>query len=244
MRKLINCASFNSTIFHFMNDILEQIATCVEFGKVNKAAPYPPNMKDMDGADELTKKALEDGINANDILNLALVEGMNRVGQKFAEKKIFIPQMLMSAKAMGSAIEHLKPYFSAGEVKRKGKVILATVQGDLHDIGKNLVKMAVEGSGWEVIDLGVDTKPAKIMDELKANPGAVVSLSALLTTTMQNMKMTVEQIKAFSKETIVMVGGAPVTQEFCNNIGADFYSPNPQGAVKYLNELSTPLPLS
>jgi methanogenic corrinoid protein MtbC1 len=219
-----------------MTDILEQITTCVEFGKVNKTSPFPPNMKDMDGADELTKQALENGINANDILNLALVKGMDRVGIKFSEKKIFIPQMLMSAKAMGAAIEHLKPYFSSGEVKRKGKVIMATVQGDLHDIGKNLVKMAVEGSGWEVMDLGVDVKPSRILEELKAHPEAIVLLSALLTTTMQNMKITVEQIKSLSDKTVVMIGGAPVNQEFCNEIGADFYSPNPQGAVKFLNE--------
>jgi 5-methyltetrahydrofolate--homocysteine methyltransferase len=221
-----------------MDALLEQLTTCIEFGKVNKASPFPPNMKDMEGADELTKKALEAGIPANDILNQALVKGMDKVGQKFAEKKIFIPQMLMSAKAMNAAIEHLKPYFNNGTVQRKGKVVMATVQGDLHDIGKNLVKMAIEGSGWEVIDLGVDVKPAKIVEIVQQNAGAVVSLSALLTTTMQNMEMTVKEIKAVSPKTIVMIGGAPVNQEFCNSIGADFYSPNPQGAVKFLNELS------
>lgn len=221
-----------------MDTLLEQLTTCIEFGKVNKISPFPPNMKDMDGADELTKKALEAGISANDILNQALVKGMDKVGQKFAEKKIFIPQMLMSAKAMNAAIEHLKPYFSNGSVQRKGKVVMATVQGDLHDIGKNLVKMAVEGSGWEVIDLGVDVKPAKIIEALKQNEGAVISLSALLTTTMQNMELTVKEIKAVSPKNIVMVGGAPVNQEFCTSIGADFYSPNPQGVVKFLNELS------
>lgn len=219
-----------------MNILLEQLTKCIEFGKVNKAAPFPPDMKGLDGADELTKQALEEGISANDILNQALVKGMDKVGQKFAEKKIFIPQMLMSAKAMNAAIEHLKPYFNNGAVQRKGKVIMATVQGDLHDIGKNLVKMAVEGSGWEVIDLGVDVKPVKILDTLKANPGAVISLSALLTTTMQNMLVAVKEIKNFSDKTLVMIGGAPITQEFCNSIGADFYSPNPQGAVRFLNE--------
>lgn len=219
-----------------MNILLEQLTKSIEFGKVNKAAPFPPDMKGLDGADELTKQALEEGISANDILNQALVKGMEKVGKKFAEKKIFIPQMLMSAKAMNAAIEHLKPYFNNGAVQRKGKVIMATVQGDLHDIGKNLVKMAVEGSGWEVIDLGVDVKPVKILDTLKANPGAVISLSALLTTTMQNMLVAVKEIKKFSDKTLVMIGGAPITQEFCNSIGADFYSPNPQGAVRFLNE--------
>jgi methanogenic corrinoid protein MtbC1 len=220
-----------------MDAILTQIEACVEFGKVNKAAPYPPNMKDQDGADELTKIALEQGIKADDILNKALVPAMDKVGQKFAEKKIFIPQMLMAAKAMNASIEHLKPYFTSGEIQRKGKFILATVQGDLHDIGKNLVKMAIEGSGWEVIDLGVDVKPDKILEQINANPGATVGLSALLTTTMQNMHDTVTFIKSKTPTTKILIGGAPVNHEFADKIGADFYSPDPQGAVKYLNEL-------
>jgi len=219
-----------------MSEILEKLAVCVEFGKVNKMAPYPPNMKDQDGADELTKLALENNISAKSILEEALVAGMEKVGKKFAEKKIFIPQMLMSAKAMNVAIEHLKPYFKKGEIEQKGKFILATVQGDLHDIGKNLVKMAIEGSGWEVIDLGVDVKPDKIIDTLKSNPDAYVGLSALLTTTMGNMQNTVEALKKESPYTKVLIGGAPVTGDFCDKIGADFYSPDPQGAVVYLKQ--------
>lgn len=218
-----------------MEDLLSQISYCVEFGKVNKAAPYPPNMKDQDGADELTKKALEQGIKAETILKEALVAAMDKVGQKFSEKKIFIPQMLMSAKAMNAAIEHLKPYFTSGEIQRKGKFIIATVQGDLHDIGKNLVKMAIEGAGWEVIDLGTDVKSEKIIDSLKENPGAKVGLSALLTTTMQNMKDIVVNIKNQYPTTDVLIGGAPVNDDFRTQIGADFYSPDPQGAVKFLN---------
>ncbi len=219
-----------------MNDILEKLAICIEFGKVNKMAPYPPNMKDQDGADELTKLALENNIGAKAILDEALVVGMEKVGQKFAEKKIFIPQMLMSAKAMNAAIEHLKPYFKAGDLVQKGKFILATVQGDLHDIGKNLVKMAIEGSGWEVIDLGVDVKSEKIIEALKANPDAFIGLSALLTTTMGNMENTVIKLKEESPSTKILIGGAPITEDFCEKVGADFYSPDPQGAVKYLKE--------
>jgi 5-methyltetrahydrofolate--homocysteine methyltransferase len=220
-----------------MNNLLEQLALCIEMGKVNKAAPYPPQMKDQDGADEITKAALEAGVKPEDILNIACVSAMEKVGQKFSEKKIFIPQMLLSAKAMNAAVDHLKPYFKSGSVQRKGKVVMATVQGDLHDIGKNLVKMAVEGAGWEVIDLGVDVKPEKIIDTLKSNQAGVCTLSALLTTTMDNMKVTVGKIKVELPSTLVLVGGAPVTDEFCQQIGADFYSPNPQGVVKYLNEL-------
>lgn len=221
-----------------MSTLLEQITLCIENGKVNKIAPYPPQMKDQDGADELTKRALGQGIKADEILNNALIPGMEKVGRKFSEKKIFIPQMLMSAKAMNAAIEHLKPFFSSGEIRRKGKLILATVQGDLHDIGKNLVKMAIEGAGWEVIDLGVDVKTDKILEQLNTHPGALVGLSALLTTTMQNMQDTVGVIKRKQPDTRILVGGAPITKEFSDKIGADFFSPDPQGAVKYLNELA------
>jgi methanogenic corrinoid protein MtbC1 len=221
-----------------MNDLLEKIILCVENGKVNKDAPYPPQMKGEDGADELTKKALEAGIKPETILKEALVIGMDKVGQKFSEKKIFIPQMLMAAKAMNAAIEHLKPFFNSGEVKRKGKIIIATVQGDLHDIGKNLVKMAIEGSGWEVIDLGVDVKAEKIMEVLGQHPDALVGLSALLTTTMDSMEKTVTALKQKYPQNKILVGGAPVTEDFRQKIGADFYSPDPQGAVKFLNELA------
>lgn len=221
-----------------MNELLEKIILCVENGKVNKDAAYPPQMKGEDGADELTKKALEAGIKPETILKEALVIGMDKVGQKFSEKKIFIPQMLMAAKAMNAAIEHLKPFFNSGEVKRKGKIIIATVQGDLHDIGKNLVKMAIEGSGWEVIDLGVDVKAEKIMEVLGQNPDALVGLSALLTTTMDSMEKTVAALKQKYPQNKILVGGAPVTDDFRQKIGADFYSPDPQGAVKFLNEVA------
>jgi methanogenic corrinoid protein MtbC1 len=220
-----------------MNDILEKIALCVEFGKINKVSPYPPNMKDQDGADELTKKALEDGIRPDEILENGLVPAMAKVGDKFTRKEIYVPQMLMAAKAMNSAMVHLKPFFQSGETKRKGKFIVGTVSGDLHDIGKNLVAMMIEGGGWEVIDLGVDVSTEKFMNALEEHPGAVIGLSALLTTTMENMKKTVTAIKEKHSSSKILVGGAPVTREYCEKIGADFYSPDPQGAVNYLKTL-------
>ena len=220
-----------------MSEILDKIALCVEFGKINKASPYPPNMKDQDGADELTKQALESGEKPDAILENALVPAMAKVGEKFSRKEIYVPQMLMAAKAMNSAMAHLKPFFQSGETKRKGKFIVGTVAGDLHDIGKNLVAMMIEGGGWEVIDLGVDVGTDKFLSALDANPGAVIGLSALLTTTMENMKHTVSAIKEKHKESKILVGGAPVTMEYCKKIGADFYSPDPQGAVNYLKTL-------
>lgn len=210
---------------------------CVEFGKINKVSPYPPNMKDQDGADELTRQALDTGVKPDEILENALVPAMAKVGEKFTRKEIYVPQMLMAAKAMNSAMVHLKPFFQSGETKRKGKFIVGTVAGDLHDIGKNLVAMMIEGGGWEVIDLGVDVGTDKFLKALDANPGAVIGLSALLTTTMENMKHTVTAIREKHKDSKILVGGAPVTMEYCQKIGADFYSPDPQGAVNYLKAL-------
>jgi methanogenic corrinoid protein MtbC1 len=220
-----------------MNDILEKLALCVEFGKINKVSPYPPNMKDQEGADELTKKALEEGVKPDEILEEALVPAMAKVGEKFTRKEIYVPQMLMAAKAMNSAMVHLKPFFQSGETKRKGKFIVGTVSGDLHDIGKNLVAMMIEGGGWEVIDLGVDVSSEKFLSTLDQHPGAVVGLSALLTTTMENMKKTVAVVKDKYPSARILVGGAPVTNEYCEKIGADYYSPDPQGAVNYLKAL-------
>ena len=220
-----------------MDELLERISHCVEFGKTDKSSPYPPDMKGQDGADELARMALESGIRPGDILDKALIPAMSVVGDKFSRKVIYVPQMLMAAKAMSSAMKHLKPFFQSGETKRKGKFIIGTVAGDLHDIGKNLVAMMIEGGGWEVIDLGVDLSTDKFLKAIADNPDAVIGLSALLTTTMENMKKTVAAIRENNSVSKILVGGAPVTMDFCTRIGADFYSPDPQGAVNYLNQL-------
>jgi 5-methyltetrahydrofolate--homocysteine methyltransferase len=221
-----------------MNEILTKISRCVETGKTDKVSPYPADMKGMDGADELTKQAIEEGIGPDQILEDALIPAMASVGDRFSRKEIYVPQMLMAARAMNSAMKHLKPFFQSGETKRKGKFIIGTVSGDLHDIGKNLVSMMIEGGGWEVIDLGVDVGTDKFLKAINENPGAVVGLSALLTTTMENMKKTVVSLKENTPDVKILVGGAPVTREYCEKIGADFYSPDPQGAVNYLKQLA------
>ncbi|HUW59585.1 MAG TPA: corrinoid protein [Candidatus Bathyarchaeia archaeon] len=217
-----------------MADLLEQIAICIERGKVNKNSPYPPDMKGQDGADELTKQALDQGIAPDDVLGKGLIIGMGRVGQKFSENKVFVPDLLMAAKAMSAGMAHLKPAFESGQAHHKGTFVIGTVQGDLHDIGKNLVAMVVEGGGWKVVDLGVDVSPEKFLAAVKDNPGAAVGLSALLTTTMVNMEKTVKLLKDQVPGTRVMVGGAPLTAEFAKKIGADGYSPDPQGAITFL----------
>jgi len=221
-----------------MESILAKLAEAVEFGKVDKNSPFPPNMKGQDGADELAKEALDTGVAPGSILTDALVPAMDKVGQKFSENKIFVPQMLMSAKAMGAAMNHLKPFFQSGDVQTKGTFIIGTVKGDLHDIGKNLVAMMVEGGGWTIVDLGVDVNEDTFNQAITDNPGAVVGLSALLTTTMANMEEIVQKIKENHPTTKVLVGGAPLTDDFRQKIGADFYSPDPRGAVEYLKELA------
>jgi len=220
-----------------MSELLEKLLEVVELGKADQKSPFPPQLKGQDGASELTVQALEAGISPQAILESALVPAMDKVGKKFSENKIFVPQMLMSARAMGAAMVQLKPFFSSGEIKTKGTFIIGTVKGDLHDIGKNLVAMMVEGSGWKVIDLGVDVPAEKYIATVKENPGAVVALSALLTTTMVNMGDIVADIKAELPDTFVFIGGAPVNNEFCKKIGADAYTPDPQGVVEWLAKL-------
>ena len=218
-----------------MSELLNKLAECVEFGKINKAAPFPPQMKGQDGADEITQQLLKAGVGAQEILTGGLMPGMEKVGVKFRENKVFVPQVLMSAKAMSTAMVHLKPFFISGAAKQKGTFIIGTVQGDLHDIGKNLVAMMVEGNGYKVIDLGTDCATDKYLEAIKENPGAVVGLSALLTTTMANMEKITQEIKSAYPNTLVAVGGAPVNDEFRLKIGADNYSPDPQAVVEFLN---------
>ena len=219
-----------------MNQLIEQISDCVENGKVNLASPYPPQMKVQPGADELTRQALEEGVIPGDILNKALVPAMNRVGQRYTENKIFVPQMLLSAKAMSASMAHLKPYFQSGEIQRRGVLIMGTVMGDLHDIGKNLCCMMVEGAGWEVIDLGVDVKPEQFVSALDTHPKAVVALSALLTTTMVNMGTIIKSIRQKYPDTKVAVGGAPVNNDFAVSIGANGYGKDPQELIMWLDK--------
>ncbi len=221
-----------------MTEILEKIATCIERGKINLASPFPPDMKGHEGADELTKRALDSGVSPSDILTHGLMIGMRNIGIRFRENKVYVPDVLMSAKAMNTAMKHLKPYFATGEVKRKGIFVIGTVAGDLHDIGKNLVAMMVEGNGWEVIDLGVDVSTQKFFSAVEQYPSCVIGLSALLTTTMMNMEKTIGEIKAKHPRIQCIVGGAPLTYDFARKIGADAYSPDPQGAVDFLDTLN------
>jgi len=222
-----------------MNELLEKLHEAVELGKADQKSPFPSQLKGQDGAMELTIKAIETGVSPQEILELALIPAMDKVGKKFSENKIFVPQMLMSARAMGASMLQLKPFFTSGEIKTKGTFIIGTVKGDLHDIGKNLVAMMVEGSGWSVVDLGVDVPSERYIQAAKEHPGAIIALSALLTTTMVNMSQIVADIKAELPETFIFIGGAPVNNEYCKKIGADAYTPDPQGVVEYLSKMAS-----
>jgi methanogenic corrinoid protein MtbC1 len=218
------------------NNFYQQLQLCIERGKVDKNSPYPPDMKGQDGAVELTNQALNAGLSPHDILLNALMVGMKNVGERFGAGQAFIPDLMIAAKAMNAATAILKPFFESGVGVQKGTFIIGTVAGDLHDIGKNIVKMIMEGAGWEVIDLGTNVTTEKFMASLQQYPQASVGLSALLTTTMVNMEKTVKEIKAKSPTTIVVIGGAPVTDNFCQKIGADAYLPSPHLLPDYLNQ--------
>lgn len=217
-----------------MDHILKKISFCVERGKVNAESRYPPELRGQEGADELTRKALDGNIPPGKILTSGLISGMQKVGEKFKRNEIYLPDVLVAAKAMTAAMGHLKPYFISGDVQHKGRIIMGTVSGDLHDIGKKIVAMFLEGSGWEVIDCGVDVSPQDFIKAINQNKPLAVGMSALLTTTMVNMERTVKAIKSKFPEVIVLVGGAPVTDAFAHRIGADMTSAHPQEAVDYL----------
>ena len=218
-----------------MQEIVEKIALCIAKGKVSRSAWFPPDMKDQDGADEIAAEALKNGVPPEVLLKGCMV-GMDRVGKDFSEKKAFVTNLIISGEAMNAVMKHIKPFLESDEVKHKGKFVIGTVSGDLHDIGKNLASMMIRGGGFEVIDLDVDVPTNKFLDAITQHPGCFIGLSALLTTTMRNMENSVKAIKEKYPDTKVLVGGAPITQDFCTRIGADFYSPNPHEAVEYLNK--------
>ena len=182
----------------------------------------------------LVTQALEENLPAGEILNEALVVGMNVIGEKFRLNEVFVPEVLVAARAMNSGLKILKPALSVAGVEPIGKAVICTVKGDMHDIGKNLVKMMIEGQGIECIDLGVDVDPAAIVAAVKENNAQLVCLSALLTTTMMGQKDVVEALKAegIRENVRVMVGGAPITQEYADEIGADCYTLDAASAAK------------
>jgi 5-methyltetrahydrofolate--homocysteine methyltransferase len=188
---------------------------------------------------DITQKLVDDGVSAVEVLNEGLVPGMDVVGARFKANEMYIPEVLIAARAMHAAMDIIKPMLSEAGAEMKGTIVIGTVQGDLHDIGKNLVGMMLEGGGFTVVDVGVDVPGEKFVEEVKKSNAKVVGLSALLTTTMPVMKDVISALKADSatKDVKVMVGGAPLTQEYADSIGASGYAPDASSAVDLAKEM-------
>ena len=203
-----------------MSQILSEINVSLQAGKAKVVA-------------ELVAKALEEGLAPKDILEEGMLSAMSVIGEKFMVNEIYVPEVLIAARAMNRGMEVLKPSLIADGVQAKGVGVIGTVKGDLHDIGKNLVKMMMEGKGIEMHDLGVDVSPDKFVSAAKEHNASLICLSALLTTTMGEMKNVVDAIKAEGLEgkVKVMIGGAPVTQAYCDQIGADCYTADAASAA-------------
>ena len=202
-----------------MSDILSDISTLVIEG----------NFNDMPAK---TEAALEEGLSAEEILNNGLMLGMDHVGVEFKAGNMFVPEVLRSAKAMQAAMNIVRPLLAETDAETSGKILLGTVKGDLHDIGKNLVGMMCEGAGFEIVDLGKDVEPETFVDAIKEHKPNVLGMSALLTTTMRAMERTIKALEeAGVRDTVkIMIGGAPVTQDFADKIGADGYAANAASA--------------
>lgn len=206
-------------------EFMEQISRAVIEGRVEEV-------------ERLTREALKAGKTAKEILDEGLVRGMDYVGIQFKKGDLFIPEVLLSARVMQASLSILKPEFAEGRVKMRGKVVLGTVKGDLHDIGKNLVGMMLEGAGFEVYDLGIDVAPEAFIEAVKEKKPDIVGMSALLTTTMGMMQNTISGLveAGIREEVKIMVGGAPVTEEFAQQIGADGYGNDAMAAVDLARE--------
>ncbi len=203
-----------------MSEVLAKISTAVIEGK-------------MGDIRDLTQQALDEGLSAKEVLDGGLMKGMDYVGQQFKKGDMFVPEVLLSARVMQGSMDILKPRLIEAGVKMAGKVVIGTVEGDLHDIGKNLVIMMLEGGGFEVIDLGNNVPPQVFVDSVKENKPEIVGMSALLTTTMRAMGHTINALKeaGVRDEVKIMIGGAPVTSEFAAQIGADAYCSNAPAGV-------------
>jgi 5-methyltetrahydrofolate--homocysteine methyltransferase len=209
-------------------NILEQIATSLEKG-------------DGDKASELTQQAIAENLSARDILDNGLIAGMNVVGEKFRNRDMFLPEVLLSAKAMYAGMDHLRPLFLKEGIQSSNKVVIGTVRGDVHDIGKNLVGIMLRGAGYEVIDLGKDVSAEKFVEEAKKEGAKAIGMSALLTTTMPVMREVIEMLdKEGLKDSIkIVIGGAPVSQDYADHIGADAYGYDAATAVICIKRLVT-----
>ena len=191
-------------------------------------------------AKSVTEQALAAGVDPQTLLTEAMIPAMDEVGRLFEANEYFVPELLISARAMKGALEIVSPLLKASGAQPVGKVVIGTVRGDLHDFGKNLVAAMLEGGGFEIVDLGVDVSPEKFVEAIETSGANIIAMSALLTTTMPSMKATIQQLEeaGVRDKVKVMIGGAPVTQRYADDIGADAFSDNASGAVRVARELS------
>jgi 5-methyltetrahydrofolate--homocysteine methyltransferase len=192
---------------------------------------------EVDEVRDMVKRAIDEGQEAKRILNEALLPGMSIVGDKFEEGEFFLPEMLIAAMAMKEGLEVLSPVLTQSDMKAAGTVVMGTAKGDIHDVGKSIVGVMLEGAGFMVTDIGVDVGPDKFVEAAKENNADIIGVSALLTTTIMGMKDVIKAVKEAGLKAKVMVGGASVTQEFADEIGADGYAPDAPSAVKRAKEL-------
>lgn len=225
-----------------MTDIISQIQENVIQGRVNQDDEgLDEGLVGQPAVSELIDDALAEDLDVRDIINRGLSQGMKIVGQKFESGEFFIPDMLASAEAVGAAMEKLEPHLARSGIKAKGKVLVATVKGDLHDIGKNIVSILLRGTGYIVKDLGNDVEPQDIVNVVREERPQFLGLSALLTSTMASMETTIEALKesGLRDAVKVIVGGAPVTEEFASSIGADGYGADGFQAVELLESFTS-----
>jgi 5-methyltetrahydrofolate--homocysteine methyltransferase len=223
-------------------DIISLIRENVIQGRVTKDDEgMDEGMVGQPGVSELVEEALAQGVSVEDVINGGLTEGMGIVGGKFEAKEYFIPDMLASAEAVGAAMEILEPHLAKSGIKAKGKIIVATVKGDLHDIGKNIVSILLRGAGYTVKDLGNDIEPQTIVDAVREEQPQFLGLSALLTSTMANMKDTIQALtdSGLRDKVKVIIGGAPVSEEFAKSIGADGYGADGFQAIAVVESLNS-----
>lgn len=217
--------------------IIDKIKENVIYGHAESVSKYPPELAGQPGVKELVQTALDAGIDVSLILREGLIAGMDVVGERFSSGEIFVPEMLISAQSMKAGMKVMEHLLVGGKVESLGTVILGTVKGDMHDIGKNLVGMILEGGGFKVVDLGVNAPPEKFVDKAKEFPEAVIGLSALLTTTIGNMKITIEALRKAGLKNKVIIGGAAVSEKFATDIQADGFSRDASKAVPMVKGL-------
>lgn len=205
--------------------------------ELNELTDFIINGK-MEEAVEVTKAAIDNNVAPGEVLNLMIL-GMEEIGHRYETGKAFVPNLLMSARAMKAALELLRPLLKESGIEAKGKVVIGTVKGDLHDIGKNIVASMLEGAGFELVNLGVDIPAEKFVEAVQNEKPDILALSALLTTTMTNMKAVIEALKASGlRDSVkIIIGGAPISEDFSNEIGADGYSTNGNAAVRLAKSL-------